>query len=225
VPPTEHIAAVIPCHNEAAAIAEVVRAVRRHIATVIVVDDGSCDDTAALAERAGATVLQLAPRRGKGAALQAGFARAHELGFSHTLMLDGDGQHTAGDIPAFLQRAEQGGAELIVGNRMAQAARMPFMRRQVNRAMSWVLSRLAGKSFPDSQCGFRLMNLSAWRAVTLRSRNFEIESEMLLAFARAGRAISFVPVAVIYRDERSKISVWRDTWRWLRWLNRIRRAV
>jgi glycosyltransferase involved in cell wall biosynthesis len=218
-------AAVIPCHNEAAAIARVVAATRCHVATVIVVDDGSCDETAALAEVAGALVIRHEQRRGKGAALKSGFQRARELGFTSALTLDGDGQHAADDIPKFFALAESSRANLIVGNRMGDAAKMPWLRRAVNRLMSRILSRMAGQPLPDSQCGFRLLNLGVWSALQADARNFEFESEQLLAFARAGHAIRFVSVQVIYRDERSKIAPLRDTWRWFRWLNQARRAA
>ena len=94
---------------------------------------------------------------------------------------------------------------------------MPFLRRLVNRWMSADISRLAGRDLPDSQCGFRLMNLEDWARLPIVSNHFEIESEMLYQFARAGLSIEFVPIQVIYKKELSKIHPWRDTIRWLRW--------
>ena len=131
--------------------------------------------------------------------------------------MDGDGQHAPADIPKFLRAAEQTNASLVVGNRMSEAHKMPWVRRVVNRWMSRKLSALAGREFPDSQCGFRLIQLSALDRIRLRAQQFEIESEQLLAFAAAGETITFVPVQVIYRSERSKIHPWRDTLRWFRW--------
>jgi hypothetical protein len=132
--------------------------------------------------------------------------------------MDGDGQHAPADIPKFLARAGSGNAALIVGNRMSGASRMPWLRRRVNLWMSRRLSRAAGRELPDTQCGFRLMRLGAWSAVELRTSHFEIESELLLAFVAAGHAVEFVPIQVIYKNEQSKISPWRDAWRWLRWM-------
>src|SRR5881398_3226684 len=126
-------AAVIPCLNEAATIEPLVREVRTHLPTVIVVDDGSTDATARLAEHAGAEVIRHARPRGKGAALAAGWGRARERGFAWALSLDGDGQHDPSDIPAFLKCAEETGAPLVVGNRMVDSAGMPWVRRGVNR--------------------------------------------------------------------------------------------
>lgn len=217
-------AAVIPCLNEAGAIAGVVRGVRAHLPSVIVVDDGSCDDTAALARDAGAEVLRHESPRGKGAALRHGWEAARARGFDWALCLDGDGQHSPDDVPALLACAASSGARLVIGNRMDAPDAMPWVRRQVNRWMSRRLSRLAGREFPDSQCGFRLMQLEACAALPLRASHFEIESETLLAFAAAAEPIAFVPVRVIYRGGRSNIHPWRDTWRWLRWLRRWKSA-
>jgi glycosyltransferase involved in cell wall biosynthesis len=219
---TDRCAAVIPCLNEQAAIASVVTAVRSHLPSVFVVDDGSSDQTAAAAEQAGAQVLRHPQSQGKGAALQSGWRAALEAGFHWTLTMDGDGQHAPDDIPAFLTRADQTGARLIVGNRMENTREMPWLRRGVNWWMSRQLSRLAGCPVPDSQSGFRLMDLRVWADLDVRADHFEIESEILVEFARSGHRIDFVPIQVIYRDERSKIHPWRDTVRWFRWRQRVK---
>jgi glycosyltransferase involved in cell wall biosynthesis len=212
----KHVA-VIPCLDEAQAITTLVRSVGRYIPQVMVVDDGSRDHTAKLAAAAGAIVVSHGRNLGKGAAVKSGLTRALEQGFSWALLLDGDGQHQPGDIPAFIQKAESTRADLVVGNRMSDAGSMPWLRRQVNRWMSRQLSRRAGISLPDSQCGFRLVNLHAWAALRVQTEHFEIESETLLAFIRAGHRIEFVPVQVVARGRRSHIRPVRDTVRWLRW--------
>jgi glycosyltransferase involved in cell wall biosynthesis len=210
-------AVVIPCRNESAAIAEVVKGARRFIPTVIVVLDGSTDDTMQKASVAGAQCVSLARNCGKGAALLAGFRKARELGMTSVLTMDGDGQHSPTDIPRFLKKAATDGPDLIVGNRMDQAEKMPRGRRIANRMMSRWLSSFAGVFLPDSQCGFRWINLEALREKDLRTRRFEFESEMLVDFARHSRRIEFVPIEVIYKRQRSNIRVLPDTWRWLRW--------
>jgi glycosyltransferase involved in cell wall biosynthesis len=212
-----HCGVVVPCLNEAATIEPLVVAVRKLLPTVIVVDDGSTDATAELAARAGASVIRHQRRRGKGAALAAGWSRAREAGFTWALSMDGDGQHAPADIPAFLACAQLNGAELIVGNRMADPRGMPPLRRWVNRWMSERISRLTGHTLPDTQCGFRLMRLDAWARVHLQADHFEIESELLCKFIAAGYGVGFVPVRVIYRNEQSKIQPVRDTRRWFRW--------
>jgi glycosyltransferase involved in cell wall biosynthesis len=215
-------AAVIPCLNEARAIAQVVTAVRRLVPTVFVVDDGSQDDTGAIARSAGAEVIRNSVPQGKGAALQIGWSHAFKSGFDWALTMDGDAQHSADDVPKFFEVAERTGAKLVVGNRMSDPKGMPLLRRWVNRWMSERISALAEISLPDSQCGFRLMNLEMWKQLPVAASHFEIESDVLLAFARAGCAIEFAPIEVIYRSEQSKIHPVRDTVRWVRWWKKAR---
>lgn len=213
----QQCAALIPGFNAGATIAEVVRGVRAQLPTVFVVDDGSTDDTAERAAAAGAEVVRHATNRGKGAALRVGFQHLRDRGFAWALMLDGDGQHAAEDIPAFFQRAEETGAALVVGNRMGGADGMPWLRRRVNGLMSRQLSRLTGVALADSQCGFRLVNLVALAPLQLSADRFEIESEMLVALLGARQRVEFVPVQVIYKTSASEIHPVVDTWRWVRW--------
>jgi glycosyltransferase involved in cell wall biosynthesis len=216
---------VIPCFNEAGAVSRLIEEVRRHLPFVLVVDDGSSDGTTQAAARAGAEVIRHETNRGKGAALVTGLARVRVLGFAWALTMDGDGQHAPADIAKFLRAAEQSGALLVIGNRMAQPRVMPWLRRFVNRWMSRQLSRRAGRTLPDSQCGFRLINLAAWSALRLETTHFEIESEMLLAFVASGLAVEFVPIEVIYKAEQSKIHPLLDTCRWFRWWWRAGRKL
>jgi Glycosyl transferase family 2 len=217
VPEPTSCAVVIPCFNEGASIAPLVAAVRQHLPTVLVVDDGSTDDTSALATAAGATVVGHERNLGKGAALKSGLSRALEQDFEWAFTLDGDGQHAPEDLPAFLRRAEQTGALLVVGNRMHNARTIPWLRRQVNRWMSRQLSRRAGQHLPDTQCGFRLIHLPTWAALPLQAEHFEVESETLVAFLAAQRPVAFVPIRVIGRGRTSRIHPVADSLRWWRW--------
>ncbi len=217
-------AAVVPCLDEAATISDLVASIRRYALTVLVVDDGSTDATAALAKARGAEVIQHSSPQGKAAALISGWRWLHEHGVKWALSLDGDGQHSPEDIPAFLNNMRRG-TDLVVGNRMNDAESIPRIRRFVNRWMSKSISNLAGCSLPDSQCGFRLMNLNAWAQLEIAAMHFQIESEVLLAFARAGLGIQFVPIRVLYNNERSKIRPFKDTVRWFDWWLRARRGA
>jgi glycosyltransferase involved in cell wall biosynthesis len=210
-------AAVIPCFNEAAHVGKVVAAVQNHLSKVIVVDDGSTDATSENAKRAGAEIIRLPKNSGKGAALQNGWQRARELGFKWVLLLDGDGQHAADDIPNFFGCAEYTGGRLVVGNRMENSVAMPWLRRGANRWMSRRISKMTGVRLPDSQCGFRLAHLESLMALPIRANRFEIESAMLVAFIAAGEKVEFVSVQTIYENSASKINPMADTWRWLRW--------
>lgn len=210
-------AAVIPCFNESASIATLVVAVRQQIPCVIVVDDGSTDDTARLAQNTGAVVVKHACNLGKGAALKTGLAHALKQGYEWAVMLDGDGQHAPEDLPALFNCAEQTGALLVVGNRMDEARKIPWLRRQVNRWMSRKLSRRAGRPLPDTQSGFRLIHLQSWAALSLNTEHFEVESEMLMAFLAAKHPVAFAPIRVVQRRRRSHIRPVKDSLRWWKW--------
>lgn len=221
----EEIAVIIPCLNEGSTIGPLVREVRRYLPHVLVVNDGSTDATAHDAGQAGAIVLNHITPQGKGACLRAGFAAALEHGYSWALALDGDGQHSPADITNFLKAIETTSAAMLVGNRMNCAEAMPLMRRVVNRLMSRILGDFCGRPIPDSQCGFRLLDLHAWNRLQFSSDHFEIESEMIVRFLYAGFAIDFVPVQTRYGSESSKIRPLKDTFRWLRWWFAIRHEL
>jgi len=223
--PTSNCAAVIPCFNEAAAIAPLVAAVRQFLPSVRVVDDGSTDDTGNLAYRAGAVVVRHPHNLGKGAALRTGLLLAWKQGFEWALTLDGDGQHAPEDLPHLLQRAGQTGAALVIGNRLHNAPAIPWLRRHVNRWMSRKLSRLTGRHLPDTQCGLRLIHLATWAALPLKTARFEVESEMLMAFLAAGQQVEFVPVRVIDSSRNSHIRPVADSLRWLRWWRNFSRPA
>lgn len=210
-------AAVIPSHNEEATIHGLAGKVRPYLPVVIVVDDGSSDRTSILALEAGAQVIRNERNKGKGSALKCGIAAAIKQNFDWVLTLDGDGQHLPGDIPAFFRCAEATGASLIVGNRMQNPQAMPWIRRCVNHWMSRQISKLAGQYLPDSQCGFRLINLKAWAALKMESDHFEIESEMLLSFVRAGYGVEFIPITLIPKGLHSHIHPICDALRWMKW--------
>lgn len=211
----------MPCFNEERTIAPLVEEAQRFVREIIVVDDGSTDDTRGHAERAGACVLQHPRNRGKGAALRTGCAHAHQRGFAWAVTLDGDGQHRPGDIPLFLDRAERTAAALVIGNRFHNPRALPWLRRQVNRWMSAKLSARAGRQLPDSQCGYRLVHLETWAALKLEADHFEVESEMLLSFLSAGHRVEFVPIEVIGRGPHSRIHPLVDSWRWWKWWRQV----
>jgi glycosyltransferase involved in cell wall biosynthesis len=214
---SEQCAAIVPCLNEAPRVRQLVAQVRRHVAAVVVVDDGSWDGTGEAAAAAGAVVFRQPSNMGKGMALRAGFERARAMGFTWALTMDGDGQHATEDIPRLFACAEATRASLVIGNRMCRREEMPWLRRHVNRWMSARLSRLAGCLLSDSQCGFRLINLPAIEPLRTGTCHFEFESELLLASLQAGLPVAFVPIQVIYGSGKSEIRPIVDGWRWLRW--------
>ena len=204
----QRVAAIIPAHDEAARIGTVIEGARRHV-DVVVVDDGSTDDTASIAEAAGARVIRQAPNQGKGAALRAGFRDALDLGVEAVITLDGDGQHDPAEIPTFLGtyawRAVDGRAtELIVGRR--DFSRMPPVRRLSNLLGTALLSGALGRWIADNQSGYRLIGRRLMAAM-LESRDsgFAFEVETIAVCLREKWPIDWVPIRTIYGDETSHI--------------------
>lgn len=214
---------IIPAFNEEPRIAAVVRRVKEHVPAVVVVDDGSRDGTVREAEAAGATVLRHETNRGKGVALETGFRHAREQGFDYLITMDGDGQHDPADLDRFVEAYTRTGIPVLVGNRMTDAARMPWVRRMTNRFMSALLSREMGQYVPDTQCGYRLFRCDVVPLVSAESTRFAAESEILLHVADRGIRIDAVPVATIYGNEKSKINPFKDTIRFFSMLRRYRR--
>jgi glycosyltransferase involved in cell wall biosynthesis len=172
---------------------------------VLVVDDGSEDETARLARLAGAHVIRHGKNRGKAAALRSGFAWALENGFDLVVSLDGDGQHDPDLIPLLLAPLRAGDADLVSGNRMTDPRGMPRSRRVVNRLTSWIATRIAGQPIPDSQCGFRAIDACVLRDVRLRASHFAGDGELVLMAALRSFRVLNVPVSCIYREEKSRI--------------------
>jgi glycosyltransferase involved in cell wall biosynthesis len=206
------VCALIPAFNEAATIAEVVTGVRPHVQAVVVVDDGSADETASRAEAAGARVIRHAENRGKGHAVRSGLAQILALDFSHVLLMDGDGQHRPEDVPKMLQAARDSGADLVVGARVFDKSQMPRSRYYSNTIGSRALSSFIGSPIQDSQSGFRLIRCDALRGLTLTATGYEIETEMLIKLARNGVRMTSVPVTLSY-GAKSKLRPIRDTTR------------
>ena len=179
----------------------------RHL-PVVVIDDGSTDDTAAQAEAAGATVIRQVPNQGKGAALRAGFRHALDHGADAVVTLDADGQHDPQEIPAFLASFESGRPELVIGRR--DFGEMPRVRRLSNAAGGLVFSAAVGRSIPDNQSGYRLIGRGLMRALLDSDEDgFEFEVEMIARCIALGLPIAWVPIRTIYAGQPSHIRPWR----------------
>ncbi len=205
-PPDPHvgrIVALIPAYEEGPRIGPVVAATARHL-PVVVVDDGSSDDTAAQAEAAGATVLRQVPNAGKGAALRAGFRHALASDAVAVLTLDADGQHDPDEIPRFVDAFVANRPELIIGRR--DFGQMPPVRRLSNTLGGWALSAAVGRSVPDNQSGYRLIGRTLMRRLLDSDESgFEFEVEMIARCIALGLPMSWVPIRTIYAGEPSHI--------------------
>ena len=222
-PDRQNTAAVIPAYNEAKHLGDVVRRTRHELDRVLVVDDGSTDETSTQARAAGAELLVHRENRGKGESIKAGLRYWMERGYLWTVILDADGQHRPEEIERMCDAAGTHTAHLFVGNRMNDVAGMPLVRRMVNRYMSNRISRVCGQQIPDTQCGFRMLHRDLIPSVLVGTNRFDYETEMLILASRKGFEIASVPITTVYSDEVSSIHPVRDTIRFFKLMNRYRR--
>ena len=219
---THEVSVVIPCLNEAGSIEECVRAARKALGDgqydgeVVVVDNGSTDDSGRIAAAAGARVVE-EPRRGYGQAYLTGLAEARGR---YMVMLDADMTYDAGELPRFVA-ALQDGADIVLGDRMQgiQPGAMPWLHRRVgNPMLTGLLNRLYSTEVNDAHCGMRAVRREALPRLDLRTTGMELASEMVIRAAKEGLDIRQLPIEYHARRGESKLSTWSDGWRHLRFL-------
>lgn len=194
---------VIPVFDEAPTVGPVVAAARRH-GPVLVVDDGSTDESGAIARAAGAEVVRHGRRLGKGQALRSGLATVRRRGASHMVTLDGDGQHAVGDLPRLLEAARGAPRAIIVGSRVGGDGRSGLPRGRLNaiRVAGFFVSWATGLRVEDTQSGFRVYPVTVFDEIRVRRGGFTLETEVLVAAAERGIAVAQVPITVIPRAGR-----------------------
>ena len=204
----DQISVVIPACNEGAVIGQVVAGVRRVLggaAEVLVVDDGSADQTAAEAQRAGATVVRHPYRIGNGAAIKSGLRRARGAAI---VLMDGDGQHDPAEIPALLAALET--HDLAVGARQAGSAG-GWHRRLANAIYNGFASYITGRPIQDLTSGFRAVRRDVVRPLLyLLPNTFSYPTTLTLAVLKVGRSLAYVPITARPRTGRSKIQLFAD---------------
>jgi glycosyltransferase involved in cell wall biosynthesis len=212
------VSVVIPAYNEAGIIAEVVSSIRRAAAwrEVLVIDDGSTDETGSRATASGAQVIRHPYNKGNGAAVKTGIRQASG---EHVLILDADGQHRVEDAVRIVQPL--GSYDLVVGARHPDS-HATAMRRVGNAALNWLASYLAGQPIPDLTCGLRAARRTYLREfLHLLPNGFSTPTTTTLAFIRAGYNVTFVPIEASARVGASKIRPSRDGAKFLLILIRV----
>jgi glycosyltransferase involved in cell wall biosynthesis len=195
----------IPAFNEAATLGCVVAGVRA-FGPVLVVDDGSSDGSADVAEAAGAEVIRHPVRLGKGEALRTAMAAARRRGASHVLTLDGDGQHAPADLPLLLAAARAAPDALVVGGRLHgsqdRGLRLPIARRHAVRLAGLMVQWTTGLRVRDTQSGLRVYPLALLDEAPAIHGGFVFETEVLVSAAMRGVAVLEVPATMIPRATR-----------------------
>jgi glycosyltransferase involved in cell wall biosynthesis len=215
---------VIPAFNEAKNILKVIRTVRDKGLSLIVVDDGSSDNTYEIVKKENIRHLLRNERNlGKGASLKKAFAYIIEnkLDCDSVIIMDADAQHLTRDIDSFIERLSQG-SMFIVGNRFKDLKAMPFIRVITNIVMSFILSVFAKQKVPDTQCGFKALKREVLEKIKLQTERYEVDSELILEAAEQGFKIDSIPIESVYSGQRSSINPVGDTIRFILFIFRRR---
>ena len=214
--------ALLPAYNESAHIAAVIAEASAHL-PVLVVDDGSKDGTADIAQKSGALVIRQV-NQGKGKALRVGFQYALEHDFDAVITLDADGQHDPSEIPLFLQKYSAEDSDLVIGQR--QFDQMPLVRRLSNTIGAQLFSWAIGEHISDNQSGYRLISRRLMQVMLESSESgFEYEVEMIVRCVQQGMKLSWVPIRTIYANEKSHIRPLAHTFNFLRMVLSARRVM
>lgn len=215
---------LIPAYNESERVAAVIKAAGVY-GPVLVVDDGSKDQTSVVAKAAGAEVIRQEPNQGKGAALIRGFEYGLEQGYDAVITLDADGQHDPEEIPLFINDFVTNDSDLIIGKR--DFSKMPFPRNITNQIGTWSLSDALQQYIPDNQSGYRLHSRRLLEeSLTSSEHGFEFEVEIILRCILKGYKISWIPIKTIYNlKQNSKITPLRHVWRFYSLVFRARKII
>lgn len=196
---------LLPAYNEAKVIGEVLTSLPQKLpgfakVQILVIDDGSKDDTALIAGSHGAHVVRHQINRGVGLATITGLEAARLLKTDILVTMDSDGQHDPNDIPQMVKPITDGQADFVVGTRLLHPQGMPWIKRVGNRTMNGFTRIFTGVKTTDSQTGFRAYNQYALERLHLTTSGYEVCTEIFIASRRAGLRMVEVPIKVIYTD-------------------------
>jgi glycosyltransferase involved in cell wall biosynthesis len=194
--------AVVPMHNEATVVAAVVTELKTAFPVVVCVDDGSTDDSAAVARAAGAVVVPHPTNLGQGAALETGIRFALSLpATEYVVTFDADGQHDVADARAMVERAVYRDLQVVLGSRFLDASKeVPFARRLLLGGAVRFTRQTTGLALTDAHNGLRVLRRDAAEAVRLRLHGMSHASEILTVLARGGFSVEEHPVTIRYTD-------------------------
>lgn len=204
------VSVIIPAYNEARFIGSVVLGLKRRPVAILVVDDGSSDDTAEIAQAAGADVLQLANNQGKGAALNAGLEVVRKAAPDAVVIIDADGQHLPEELDCVLRPILEDQADITIGSRyLKNTSNTPPNRRFGHKVMNFFTSLFSGVKVTDSQSGYRAFSPRAYGLLNFNARDFSVESEMQFLASEHNLKVVDVPVTIQYLDK-EKRSPWKQ---------------
>ena len=204
-PSQPKILVAVPAYNEGKYIGTVVLKTRQYADEVIVLDDGSTDDTSEIARLAGATVIRHEENKGKGAAIRSILAEVKRKDHDVLVLIDADFQHEPEEIPLLIEPIWRG-SDLVIGSRELQRSNIPLYRRIGQKVLLYSTHILSGKRLSDSECGFRALSPRAVTELKLSQGGFAIEAEMIAAAAEKGLKVTQVPISAIYTKDGSTLN-------------------
>ena len=204
------ICTIIPTYNNAGTIERVVRETLEQCDDVIVVNDGSTDETTTILHAIdGITLIEYAQNKGKGHALRCAFKKAMEMGFSYSITLDADGQHYPKDISKFLQANQQHPGAIIVGQRNLEGVDRSKGSDFANKFSNFWFYIQTGKNLKDTQTGYRLYPLKKLKGLSLLTSRYEAELELMVLASWHGVELVSIPIDVYYPPQGERVSHFR----------------
>jgi glycosyltransferase involved in cell wall biosynthesis len=201
---------IIPTYNNAGTIAKVITDVQQYTTNVIVVNDGSTDNTQQIISKIkGIEIVTYSKNKGKGFALQQGFKYAINNGFDYAITIDSDGQHFAEDIPTFIKKLEENKNVLLIGARNMNQDGVPGKSSFGNKFSNFWFKIETGKSMPDTQSGYRLYPIHKYKKMLYFTRKYEFEIEIIVRSAWKGIEIKSVPIKIYYSPPEERVSHFR----------------
>lgn len=214
---------IVPALNAEDTLPELITRLKAHISlkSLLIIDDGSTDNTSKVATDRGAKVIRHVKNQGKGAALRSGFDYARELkNVDAVITMDADLQHAPEDLIHLIAIREKMRPNIVLGMRTIYGTKMPIDRRFSNTLTSFMVSIRTGVKIKDSQCGFRLIGREVLDGINLVSNGYEAETEFLIKAAKQGFTFASVPIRTVYGSEKSHMTRWHTTKQFVRILFR-----
>ncbi len=194
------ILVLLPAYNEAAHLEQVLTKVKQQTGDILVVDDGSKDETPEIARKSGVELLSRGYNRGKGQSLRDGYTWALENGYDAVIMLDADGQHDPAKIPDFIEKYRLSRPHLVIGAR--DFKEIPLRRRIPNMIGKALFSASVGQNIPDNQSGYRMLDRDLMERMLRSTENgYHFEVEMIAVCIAEDWPIEWVKIPTIYADE------------------------
>lgn len=208
---------LIPAYNEEKTIQKVIKEVQKYGYDLLVVNDGSTDNSLNIIKKETDNYLTYSKNMGKGYAIKQGAKQAIADGYEWVVIVDGDGQTPIHDIiNVWKLHYICPEAKILIGNRFYNPKGMPLLRLKINKVMSWIISKLAGQKIRDSQCGLKIIHKHIF-ALELKSNSFDFETELLVKAGRKGYKILSRPIDCIYfEDRKSKMHPIKDAFRFIK---------